>query len=200
MSNHFTLNTVLRRRQDLFSAILDGSIGESFLLMLIVFSLIVIGVYGFVIGTFVDDFSVWLRDSQSLIVTIVASFILCIPSLYIFSALRGSDITVRQLLGVSVVGLATLALVLLGFLPVAWFFTWVSDAVEFVRIMNSVIIGIAIIMHIVVIAKGLSAAYARAKTQGAGAREGLEILGLWAIVYAVVTVQMAMQMEPFFSK
>ncbi len=200
MSDRFTLNTVLKRRQDLFRAILDGSVGESFLMMLVVFSLAVIAVYGFVMGTFVSDFNVWLRDSQSLIVTIVASFILCIPSLYIFSALRGADITVRQLLGVSVVGLATLALVLLGFLPVAWFFTSVSDGVEFVRIMNSVMIAIAMIMHVVVIAKGLSAAYERAKTQGSGAREGLEILGLWAVVYAVVTVQMALQMEPFFSK
>ena len=36
--------------------------------------------------------------------------------------------------------------------------------------MNSVMIAIAMIMHVVVIAKGLSAAYERAKTQGSGAR------------------------------
>lgn len=194
----FTLSSLLRRREALYDAVFTRSLPFGFLVMLAAMTVIVVAGYGFIMGTFVDQSVVWMLDARRLLLTLLASFALCFPSLYIFSAFRGSQLNVRQIFSLCLVAFGVMSLTLFGFLPVAWFFTWVSETLEFVRILHGVIIAIGIILFITVLGGGLTYAYKKMKETDQHSRGALDILGLWFIVFVATIVQMSITVGPFY--
>ena len=86
-------------------------------------------VYGVVVGSFSRG-TQWWAAPVKISLGFLASGLICLPSLYIFSCLSGSQARFREVIGL-LTGLMALATVLLiGFAPVAWVFSQSTTSVS----------------------------------------------------------------------
>lgn len=196
----FSFSNLLRNRSSIIQSIVKREVTGASAIVMLAFAVLAIALYGGVMGSFVKgDLQAWLQHSEKLLKILMGSFLLSLPSLYIFSAFRGSKLTLGQLLMLSIVGFGTLGLVLIGFLPIAWFFTWISETMFFIRPLHVVMIVVSWLFLVIVIGQGLNEAYRWAEKQAdKNARHGLDIYGLWVIVLLVVTIHMTAHLGPYF--
>src|SRR3989442_442357 len=86
------------------------------LLLIAVFCSIV---YGVVVGTFSGGVQLWAAPVK-IAAGLVVSALICLPSLYIFSCLSGSQARLVEVFGLLAGLLALTTVLLIGFAPVAW--------------------------------------------------------------------------------
>ncbi|EKD78669.1 MAG: hypothetical protein ACD_41C00300G0001, partial [uncultured bacterium] len=118
-----TSNLLLKHQTRLFDDILNHKIKSGQLLELILVSLVSLIIFG---GVMSLSFPHWWHAMDvmwKLIVLLFGTQALCLPALYVFSSIRGSRITVGQLLLSTMAGVTTTAVVLVSLSPIAWFFT-----------------------------------------------------------------------------
>jgi hypothetical protein len=79
-------------------------------------------IYGVVVGTFSGGAQLWIAPVK-IAGGILVCALICLPSLYIFSCLAGSQARLIEVLGLVVGLLALTTILLIGFAPVAWVFS-----------------------------------------------------------------------------
>ncbi|HEY0556181.1 MAG TPA: hypothetical protein VGG20_18150 [Thermoanaerobaculia bacterium] len=114
--------------------------------------------------------------------------LLCLPSLYVFSAVAGAEWTRRSFLVVLSGFAATLALVLLALLPINWLFST-----------SSRYLGAAAFFQFVlwILALGLAWRFLGQGLRMNGARGGLVV---WLLLFCVVSLQAATVLRPVLSR
>ncbi len=110
---------------------------------------------------------------------------LCLPSLYVFSAIGGRPISIKQSFAIASGAMAVIGLLLLGLVPVTWLFSVSTRSLPFVVVLN-------------VLAWLFAVSFARRflrmlESSGARKTRGLQ---WWLIIYIVVSLQMATTMRP----
>jgi hypothetical protein len=113
---------------------------------------------------------------------------LCLPSLYVFSAVAGAEWTRRSFLAVLAGFAGTLALVLLALLPVNWLFSSSSRHLTTATLLQ---------FFLWLIALGLAWRFLRQGLQTTGARGGMV---LWLLLFCVVSLQAATVLRPVLSR
>jgi hypothetical protein len=108
---------------------------------------------------------------------------ICFPSLYIFMALTGMEITLRGLAGILFAMLALTGLLLLGFAPIAWVFAQSTESVPFVGALYLAIWCVATLI-------GLRLLAMAAPSRSAGR------LIVWEIIFVMVALQMTTALRP----
>jgi hypothetical protein len=110
---------------------------------------------------------------------------LCLPSLYIFACLTGSQHTFRGVAGALLMELGVQALILTAFAPVAWIFSQSTSSPQFM--------GFLYILMLLV-----SAGFGLALTGRVLAATGERVRGLriWSLMFVVVTLQLATNLRP----
>jgi hypothetical protein len=110
---------------------------------------------------------------------------LCLPSLYIFACLTGSQHTFRGVAGALLMGLGVQALILTAFAPVAWIFSQSTSSPQFM--------GFLYVLMLLV-----SAGFGLALTGRVLAATGQRVRGLrvWSLMFVVVTLQLATNLRP----
>lgn len=114
---------------------------------------------------------------------VVASLLLCLPSLYVFSALGGIEVSARWLVTAALGLSGMLGLLLASLMPVIWLFSVSSTSLPFV-----------IFLHFFVWLVALAFGYRflhLATDQKCGGR-----LVTWTILLLVVSLQVSSQMRP----
>jgi hypothetical protein len=113
---------------------------------------------------------------------ILGSLLLCIPSLYVFSALSGAETTMRSF-GLAVCGFAGVAgLLLLALMPIVWLFSVSTISLSFV-----------VWLHLAVWVITLAFAR-RSLSRVAPAAKGA--IGLWLMLLFFVSLQMTTYVRP----
>ena len=145
-------------------------------------------VFGLAIGLF-GGWSVAIMDAVKIPLVAVCSLLLCYPSLYVFSCVGGTPLSLSQafLLGASC--LAMLGLLLVGLAPVAWLFSVSTESLPFVAMLTLFIWLIAVSFAVRYIGK----LRAHALFTRAGG------IKLWFFVLVLVTVQMVTCMRPILT-
>jgi hypothetical protein len=142
-------------------------------------------VYGVVVGTFSGGQQLWaapLKISGGLLI----SALICLPSLYIFSCLGGSQARLVEVFGL-VGGLLTLMTVLLiGFAPVAWVF---SQSTQSVYAMGCLHLGFWAVATFF----GVRFLFAGFKGMSAKPDSGLKV---WVVIFVLVALQMTTALRP----
>ena len=152
---------------------------------LLVSSLAFALVYGFVIGTFSGGAQLWqapLKVAGGLLL----SALICLPSLYIFACLSGSEARLPQIAGLVVGLLGLTTLLLIGFAPIAWVF---SQSTASVSVMGA----LHVAFWLVAIGFGwrfLSHGFEHFNAKGRGA------LSFWMVIFVVVCLQMTTALRP----
>lgn len=148
-------------------------------------ALLALAGYGFVMGTFSGG-SQLLAAPLKVSLGTLASFLICLPSLFIFACLTGAEVSFRGLCGVLLAMGALLALLLIGFAPVAWVFSQSTESVVFMGTLHLVFWTIALLFALRLL--GLLMDFLRV-------RERLH-LRVWIIIFVLVNLQMMTALRP----
>ena len=152
---------------------------------LVVFAVAGMALYGLVVGSFSGGAQFWVAPAKLALGTTL-SVLICLPSLYIFACLSGMDARLRTVTGVLFAAVGLGALLLVGFAPVAWIFSQSSDSIVFMGTLHLILWAIGIYFGLRLI-KGMSQLLSgRSRNQ----------LRLWALIFAVVCLQMMTTLRP----
>ena len=163
----------------------SGRLIGSMILVAVVCSLI----YGVVVGTFSNGDQLWAAPVKIAGGLLISAFI-CLPSLYIFACLSGSQARLIEVVGL-VSGLLTLTTILLiGFAPVAWLFSQSTDSIAWMGTLHLIFWGIATIFGLRFLGTGFSHTQARSH---AG-------INTWAVIFIFVVLQMTTALRPIVGK
>ena len=141
--------------------------------------------YGVVMGTFSMGGQLWATPVK-IAIGLLISGLICLPSLYIFACLSGSQAGFREILGL-VAGLVMLiAILLIGFAPVAWVFSQSTNSVSLMGALHLGFWFIGALFGLRFLAHGFSASKARSH---AG-------LWVWSAIFILVALQMTTALRP----
>ena len=142
-------------------------------------------IYGFIIGTFSGHDQLWAA-SVKVAIGLLISALICLPSLYIFACLSGSEARLTEVCGL-VAGLLTLLTILLiGFAPVAWIFSQSTNSVAAMGTLHLLFWLIATIFALRFLKTGF--AHSNAKSN-----HGIRV---WALIFVLVMLQMTTALRP----
>ena len=158
-----------------------GRLIAAMLLVAVVFAL----VYGVVVGSFSAGTQLWAAPVK-IAGGMLFAVIICLPSLYIFACLSGSQAGFTQICGL-VVGLVMLmTLLLIGFAPVAWLFSQSTASLVWMGVLHLLFWLIATAFGLRFLQSGFALTRARSL---AGMRT-------WVIIFILVVVQMTTALRP----
>lgn len=142
-------------------------------------------IYGIIMGGFSGG-EQWVFSPIKGVFSIAFTSLLCFPSLYIFACLSGVNMTTHQLGALFITGLALTGQILLGFLPIAFIFSFSIDSLHFMGAIHLIIIMPSLFFGLRFMTKGL-------------AHFGLEknnILVIWKVIFIITLLQMSTIMRP----
>jgi hypothetical protein len=187
------IEKILRNRYQFFTEVREGIDLTGKIKSMFVSSTVFFAIYGAVMGS---THSLWQTFSSAakLPVLFIATLLICVPSLYFFSLLFGSNQSLRQNLTVILTAISVTSVLLLSFAPIILFFLLTTSQYQFFKLLNVVIFAISGLMGIVFLYQGMKVV-SGPETEGAGTRR--MVLILWMFVYAFVGSQMAWTIRPF---
>jgi len=155
----------------------------------IVFALLFIAVtcsvvYGVVVGTFSLGAQLWAAPVK-IAAGLVTSAFICLPSLYIFSCLSGSQARLAEVCGMIAGLLALMTVLLIGFAPVAWVFSQSTESLAAMGALHLVFWFIATYFGVRFLATGF--AHLSGKPGG---------LRVWVVIFLLVMAQMTTTLRP----
>ena len=154
-------------------------------LLLLVISVFCLGVFGFLLGTFSGGIQYWAAPAK-IVLGVLAATLICLPSLYIFSALGGIEARLAHIVALAVAAIALTALLLLGFAPVLWVFSQSTESLGFMGTLALAFWMISLIFGMRMLHAAATAL--RARSPG--------YLTIWIMIFVVVTLQMSTAMRP----
>jgi len=160
----------------------------------LIFSMIAIAVfcslvYGVVVGTFSMGEQLWAAPLKIAGGLLFAS-LLCLPSLYIFTCLSGSQARLSEICGLMAGLLMLMTILLIGFAPVAWLFSQSTESVVWMGILHLSFWFVATLFGLRFLQNGFS--HSKARTNAG--------LSVWIIIFLLVAVQMTTALRPILGK
>ena len=145
-------------------------------------------VYGVVVGTFSGQTQLWAAPVK-IAAGLVISALICLPSLYIFSCLSGSQARLIEVCGLIAGLLALMTVLLIGFAPVAWVFSQSTDSLPAMGALHLIFWFIATYFGL----RFLRAGFVHLSGKPAGLR-------MWITIFLLVMVQMTTALRPIVGK
>lgn len=154
-------------------------------LRLLIIMIVSLSVFGLLLGSFSGGTQLWAAPLKITVGMIVAVMI-CLPSLYIFSALDGLNARLHQIVSVLLSMVALSGLLMLGFAPVIWVFSTSTDSIGFMGFL-------ALIFWVIGMYFGTRLLLNAVGSLGLQSKSYLK---LWIILFTVVTLQMSTSLRP----
>jgi hypothetical protein len=187
------IEKILRNRNAFFKEIQEGVDLRGKIKSMLISSVCFFALYGAVMGS---SHSLWqtLSSAAKLPVLFLATLFVCVPSLYFFSLLFGSNQSLSQNLAVILTAITVTGVLLLSCAPITLFFLLTTSQYQFFKLLNVAIFAVSGLMGIVFLYQGMKVV-AGPETEGATTRRW--VLIFWMFVYAFVGSQMAWTIRPF---
>ena len=176
---------LLKSPQSVVRTIMGGKrlVAESF--KMLGMAALCYAVFGVAVGLFggwgVVAMTVWKAPLVAL-----CAMVLCLPSLYVFTAVMGSPMSLLQSFALGSACLAMMGLIVVGLAPVAWLFAVSTESLSFVVVM-ALVVWLA--------ALPFAARFLR-RANEVGLLKRQNGLRLWFAILIVVTLQMTTVMRP----
>jgi hypothetical protein len=143
-------------------------------------------VYGVMVGTFSGGTQLWAAPLKG-VAGLLLSGLICMPSLYIFACLSGSQARLVEVVGL-VAGLAALMTILLiGFAPVAWVFSQSTESVVAMGALHLAFLLVSTYFGL----RFLNAGFSAHKERSGG---GIKV---WMAIFLLVMLQMTTALRPW---
>ena len=156
--------------------------------LLLATGLICHAVFGIAIGLF-GGWNIAAMDAVKMPLVALCSLLLCFPSLYVFTCVAGSPLSLSQAFVLGCSCLAMVGLILVGLAPVAWLFSVSTASLSFVTLLTFLIWLVAI---------GFAGRYV-AQLGAHPLFERQAGIKVWFLILVVVTLQMTTCMRPMLS-
>ena len=183
-----TIEAILRQPRRVIYQLRQPGSGRVILGMLSV-SICCSLVYGVVVGTFSMGEQLWAAPVKIAGGLLLAALI-CLPSLYIFTCLSGSEARLSEICGLLAGLLVLMTVLLIGFAPVAWLFSQSTESVVWMGILHLAFWLVSTLFGLRFLENGFSHTKARSS---AG-------LNVWIIIFLLVAVQMTTALRPIVGK
>jgi hypothetical protein len=178
------IEAILRQPRRLMYQLRQPGAGRLMLAMLVV-SVLCSLLYGVVVGSFSGHMQWWAAPVK-IACGLLISALICLPSLYIFACLSGSQARLSEVAGL-LAGLTTLMTILLiGFAPVAWIFSESTESVAWMGTLHLIFWFIATAFGLRFLENGFS--HSNAKS--------LAGIHTWIVIFLLVVVQMTTALRP----
>ena len=141
--------------------------------------------FGLLLGSYAGGSSWWTAPTK-LVLGTLASALICLPSLLIFSYNSGVDCSPGRLISLLLVALTLLGLLLVGFAPVLWVFIQSNSSLAFIGTLSLFLWTVCVLFALRVI---LTIA------GELGARSPLWLM-LWGCIFLLVSYQMTAALRP----
>jgi len=158
-----------------------GKLIAAMLFVAVVCSLI----YGAVVGSFSGG-TQWWAAPVKISTGLLISSLICLPSLYIFACLSGSQARLAEVFGLVTGLLMLMTLLLIGFAPVAWLFSQSTESVAWMGALHLLFWFISTAFGLRFLENGFAQSKARS---AAGLRT-------WIVIFVLVVVQMTTALRP----
>ncbi len=142
-------------------------------------------IYGVVVGTFSGGTQLWAAPVK-IAAGLMISALICLPSLYIFTCLGGSQARLVEVFGLLAGLLMLMTILLIGFAPVAWIFSQSTESLAWMGALHLIFWFVATIFGLRFLEAGFSHSQARSL---AGFR-------IWAVIFLLVALQMTTALRP----
>ncbi|MBE9079710.1 actin-binding WH2 domain-containing protein [Romeria aff. gracilis LEGE 07310] len=192
---HFTvLIRLLRDRKNFLDEISHDVKLESKILSLLVASSLFFAVYGAIIGAS----SSWLQMLSSAIklpALYLVTLIICLPTLYFFDILFGSQLNFRQYTVMALTSVSTISVLLFSFAPIVLFFLISVQGYDFFLLLNVAVMALTGFVGVKLFYKGMRIIV------GPDAIEQQlrnRLLKGWVVLYGLVGSQLGWTLRPFF--
>ena len=146
-------------------------------------------VFGLAVGWF-GGWPVAAMDAAKMPLVGLCSLLLCFPSLYVFSCVAGTPLSLSQALVLGCSCFAMVGLILVALAPVAWLFAVSTTSLSFVAML-------AFLLWLVAI--GFAARFVE-KLKANALFQRQTGIKLWFFILMLVTLQMATCMRPMLSQ
>ena len=146
-------------------------------------------VYGFVVGTFSMHEQLW-RAPVKVAGGMLFSTLICLPSLYIFACLSGSQARLAEVFGLVMGMLMLTTILLIGFAPVAWLFSQSTESANWMGTLHLIFWFIAAIFGFRFL--GTAFSYSQAGTNAG--------FNTWVVIFMLVVVQMTTALRPIVGR
>jgi hypothetical protein len=178
------IEAILRQPRRVMYQLRQPGAGRLVFAMLVV-SVLCSLVYGVVVGSFSMGDQLWAAPAK-IALGLLISAIICLPSLYIFACLSGSQARLIEICGLVAGLLMLMTILLIGFAPVAWLFSTSTESINWMGTLHLVFWFIATFFGLRFLETGFSHSRARS-TAG---------LNTWIIIFVLVVVQMTTALRP----
>ncbi len=188
------VETILRDRTHFFEEISAGINVAGKIRAMLVSSIAFLAVYGAVLGSthsMLQAFS----SAAKLPPLFLATMLVCIPTLYVFSVLFGSNQRLNQVIALVLAAITIMAVLLLSFASISLFFILTAGGYQFFKLLNVFFFAVAGIAGMICLAQGMRVLAVADKEQGRAGR--WLVLQCWIVLYAFVGSQMAWTLRPF---
>jgi hypothetical protein len=194
VQNFGIIEKILRNRYGFFEEIREGIELREKMRAMVISSMTFFAFYGAVMGA---SSSLWqtMSSAVKLPILFLATLFVCVPSLYFFSLLFGSNQSLGQSVTVILTAITVTAVLLLSCAPITLFFLLTTpNQYQFFKLLNVTIFAVSGLMGIVFLYQGIKVV-SGPEREGAATRKW--VLILWMFVYAFVGSQMAWTFRPF---
>jgi hypothetical protein len=178
------IEAILRQPRRLMYQLRQPGSGQLILWMLMV-AIVCSLLYGLVVGTFSMGAQLWAAPVK-IAGGLLLSALICLPSLYIFTCLSGSEARLAEMWGLLTGLLMLMTILLIGFAPVAWLFSQSTESVLWMGALHLAFWFISTFFGLRFLEAGFSHSRARS-TAG---------LNTWIIIFMLVAVQMTTALRP----
>lgn len=142
-------------------------------------------IYGAIIGSFAGGDQWWAAPAKVSAGLLICA-VICLPSLYIFACLSGSQARLSEICGLVAGLLMLMTILLIGFAPVAWLFSQSTKEVAWMGALHLIFWAIATAFGLRFLDHGFAHTKARS---GAG-------LKTWVVIFVLVVLQMTTALRP----
>jgi len=142
-------------------------------------------IYGVVVGTFSGGTQLWAAPVK-IAAGLMISALICLPSLYIFTCLSGSQARLVEVAGLLAGLLMLMTILLIGFAPVAWIFSQSTESLAWMGTLHLLFWLIATIFGLRFLETGFSHSNARS----------LAGFHTWVVIFLLVAIQMTTALRP----
>jgi len=182
------IESILRQPRRLMFQLRQPGAGRIITAMLFV-SVVCALVYGVVAGTFSGGMQLWAAPVK-IAAGLMISAAICVPSLYIFACLSGSQARLAEVCGLLAGLLMLMTILLVGFAPVAWIFSQSTESVGWMGALHLGFWLVATLFGLRFLKNGFS-------HTGAKSEAGVNV---WIVIFLLVALQMTTAMRPIIGK
>jgi hypothetical protein len=178
------IESILRQPRRVMFQLRQPGAGQLIVSMLFV-SVVCSLIYGVVAGTFSCGTQLWAAPVK-ITLGLMISALICLPSLYIFTCLGGSQARLVEVSGLLAGLLMLMTILLIGFAPVAWIFSQSTESLAWMGTLQLIFWFIATGFGLRFLETGFSHSNARSL---AGFRT-------WVVIFMLVALQMTTALRP----